>query len=216
MRIKKIEKTLWISSFLMIFLFLSVSCVSYQVAPRGAASDENGDSYPEKDETVACQKLSEGVYIVQAGVFRNISYAQNLRKKLEGQGYVSYIILSGTNENQKLYRVGIGNFLDKKQAEEVTRDIKNKTNIGAIVTVKPPKDKFVVQAGCFRDMTEAQDLMKQLHEKGYNAYIKLTRTSRKKNFFVVLIGEFLDQATAEKFSEKIKRQENLKVFVNTI
>lgn len=205
----------------IVLIFFSVSCASYQVVQRESRifdpSDESGNIYEEKDDQKPCQKLSEGVFIVQAGAFHNISYAQDLRKRLEGEGYASYIILSGFNGEEKLYRVGIGNFLDKKHADEVARDIKNKTNIEAIVALKPPKDKYVVQAGCFTEMTDAQELMKKLKEKGYNAYIKLSRPIGYKNlYYFVLIGEFLDKATAKKLSEEIKSRENLPVFVNII
>ena len=74
--------------YVIVLIFLTLSCTSYQVVQREsrlfAPSDKSGENYAEKNDHQPCRKLSEGVFIVQVGAFHNISYAQDLRKKLEG------------------------------------------------------------------------------------------------------------------------------------
>jgi cell division septation protein DedD len=194
-----------------------ISCTSLNIASREGKTLE-ASGRPEKSQSVPsqlCKPLSEGFYVVQAGAFNHISYAQALRKKLEEKGYESYITVSGFSEEKRIFRVLIGRFTDRQQAQALSEEIKKKTNLDVIVALKPLKDKFVVQAGCFKGMAEAKALRKKLADNGHNAYITFTGTGNDKQYNV-LLGEFLDRTEAEKMSEEVSQKEHIHVFVNTI
>jgi cell division septation protein DedD len=198
-------------------ILLCISCTSYHVASHEGRTGQSLIDPKESSSSpsLQCKPQSEGLYVVQAGAFTNISNAQALRKNLEDKGYKSYITVSGFNVDKRIFRVLVGKFPDRKQAQSLSEEIKKKENLQVIVALKPPKDKFVVQAGCFPEMTPAKALRKKLADDGYNAYITLSGTGKDKRYNV-LLGEFLDRAEAEKLSEEIKKKEDIQVFVNTI
>ena len=194
-------------------LFVCISCASLNVASR-----EGQATGPEKQQSSSnrqCKPLSEGLYVVQAGAFKHITYAQTLRNTLEENGYKSYITVSGFEEDKRIFRVLLGKFTDRKHAQSLSEEVRKKTNLDVIVALKPPKDKFVVQAGCFTDMGEARALRKKLADNGHNAYITFSGTGSDKQHNV-LLGEYLDRAEAERVSEEIRQKENIPVFVNTL
>jgi cell division septation protein DedD len=198
-------------------ILLCISCASYNIASREGRTAETlndpkqGPSFPSPQ----CKPISEGLYVVQAGAFKYISYAQAMREKLEDKGYGSYITVSGFDEEKRIFRVLIGRFTNVKQAQRLAKEIRVKENLDVIVALKPPRDKFVVQAGCFTEMAQAKELRKKLADYGHNAYITLSVKGIDKQYNV-LLGEFLNRAEAERVSEEIGKKENIQVFVNTI
>jgi cell division septation protein DedD len=199
-------------------VLLCISCASYPVAPhegRASGALNKQDQSHQPSSSPQCKPLSEGLYVVQAGAFKNIAYAQNLRKNLEDKGYESYITVSGFDEQKRIFRVLVGRFADMKQAQLFSEEMKKKGNPDVIVAMKPPKDKFVVQAGCFSEMAQAKALRKKLEDYGYNAYITHSGTGKDKQYNV-LLGEFLDRAEAERVSAQIREKEKIQVFINTI
>ncbi len=198
-------------------VLLCISCASYTIASRDTVTAPMSTN-PERGQAVSsyqCKPLSEGLYVVQAGAFKHISYAQAMRKKLEDRGYGSYITVSGFDEEKRMFRVLIGRFADVTQAQRLAREIREQENLDVIVAPKPPRDTFVVQAGCFSEMAQATALRKKLADYGHNAYITLSQAGKEKQFNV-LLGEFLNRAEAEKVSEEIRKKENIQVFVNTM
>lgn len=198
-------------------ILFCISCTSFNIASREGKTIEASGG-PEKVQSVPskpCKPLSDGFYVVQAGAFNHIANAQALRKKLEEKGYESYITVSGFSEEKRIFRVLIGRFTDRKQAQTLSEEIKKKTNLDVIVALKPLKDKFVVQAGCFKEMAEAKTLRKKLADNGLNAYITFSGTGNDKQYNV-LLGEFLDRTEAEKMAGEISQKEHIHVFVNTI
>ncbi len=204
----------WALIFLVLFC---VSCSSYSVASRKGQPNEslnnpdNGTSSPGQ----RCKPLSEGLFVVQAGAFKNISYAKATRKRLEDAGYESYMTVSGFSEDQRIFRVLVGRFTDGKKAQKLAEEIKMKGNAEVIVAMKPPKDKYVAQAGCYSNMEEAIVQRKRLADRGFNAYITLSPSEGGKQFNV-LIGEYLGRAEAEKACREIGEKTNIEIFVNTI
>jgi cell division septation protein DedD len=178
-------------------ILLCISCASYNIASREGRTAE----------TLNDPK--------QGPSFKYISYAQAMREKLEDKGYGSYITVSGFDEEKRIFRVLIGRFTNVKQAQRLAKEIWEKENLDVIVALKPPRDKFVVQAGCFTEMAQAKELRKKLADYGHNAYITLSVKGIDKQYNV-LLGEFLNRAEAERVSEEIGKKENIQVFVNTI
>ncbi len=72
------------------------------------------------------------VFTVQVGAFKNVSYAQSLKKVLNKKGYHTYIIL--TKKKGNLYKVFIGRFSDRKKAKALAEKIKNTEGCQAFVT----------------------------------------------------------------------------------
>jgi cell division septation protein DedD len=198
-------------------ILLSISCTSLNIASReGQTRETLGET--EKHQSFSlpkCKPLSENVYVVQAGAFKHISYAQALRNTLEEKGYESYITVSGFTEEKRIFRVLMGRFSDRKQAQSLSEEVRKKTNLDVVVALKPPKDKFVIQAGCFKEMADAKALRKKLADKGHNAYITFSGTGNDKQHNV-LLDEFLDREEAEKVAAEIRQKENIQVFVNTM
>ena len=197
---------------LLFSVLLITSCTSFRVAQR------EGEilSAPEESPQLATKQFSEGIYVVQAGVFNNITYAQAIKKKLEDKGYNAYISLSGSHKGEIVYKVYIGRFIEKAQAENISEKIKKTDNLDAFVTLKPPRGKFAVQTGAFTNVAQAQALREKLGDEGYNAYIKLSVSDKNEKLYKVLIGEFLDREPAERLSEEIKKKMNLQAFITII
>lgn len=72
-------------------------------------------------------------YTVQVGSFRNMDEASNLKTKLEKKGYQSYIAAYDTT-NSNWFRVRIGQFKTKSQAESMAKKLKTKENLASFVT----------------------------------------------------------------------------------
>ncbi|MGQ9569832.1 MAG: SPOR domain-containing protein [Thermodesulfovibrionales bacterium] len=68
------------------------------------------------------QKLSTPIFTVQVGAFKNISYARSLKRILNRKGYHTYII--HTKKKGDLYKVCIGRFTDRKEANVLAEKIK--------------------------------------------------------------------------------------------
>jgi len=81
-------------------------------------------------------KPSKPVFTVLAGIFQNETNAKNLRKMLHEKGYDASILTSKSKNGGTLFRVCIGQFKDRKKAEDIATKIKNKESMQALVTVK--------------------------------------------------------------------------------
>ncbi len=168
-------------------------------------------------ERVLCEEMGshnyfKGVYVVQAGAFNDLSNAKAFRKKLDEMGYNAYIILSESEDKKDIYKVCIGKFVNKKDAEDFSNEINRNEEIKSYVSLEQFEGIFVVQVGAFNDLSYAKALRKKLDDKGYNAYITFSDPNRKTRFNVY-IGNFMERKEAEKLSEKITKEENISTFV---
>jgi cell division septation protein DedD len=154
----------------------------------------------------------KGIFIIQAGTFSDFSHAKSLRKRLDDRGFNAYIILSESKNGQNLYKVCMGKFINKEDADTLSKKINNRENMQTFVTLELLKGIFVVQAGAFSDFSNAKTLRKRLAERGYNAYIILSGQNGQK-LYKVCVGEFIDRDQAEKLSEEINKKENMQTFV---
>jgi cell division septation protein DedD len=73
--------------------------------------------------------------------------------------------------------------------------------------------KYTVQAGAFKDASDANALKATLDKKGYKTFVTPVEIKRHKNLYKVMIGDFADKKEAEVLSIKIKKAEGLKTFV---
>ena len=72
--------------------------------------------------------------------------------------------------------------------------------------------KYVVQAGAFKNLKEAETLKHKLETKGYKAYIKKYAKSKNPKLYKVRTGEFAAREEAAALALKLKN-EGLKAFV---
>jgi hypothetical protein len=81
-------------------------------------------------------------YTVQAGVFKDAYVADALKAKLDKKGYKTYIIPSETKRHEKLYKVMVGEFITRKEAEVLSIQIKNAESLRTFVTFKTDKEEL--------------------------------------------------------------------------
>jgi len=79
-------------------------------------------------------------YTVQAGAFKSPHEAGILKDKLAKKGYTAYIIQSESKKHEKLYKVMIGEFPTRKQAEVLSLKIKKSEGLQTFVTFGSKED----------------------------------------------------------------------------
>lgn len=89
-----------------------------------------------KEEPKQLQKPTKTIYTVQAGAFKDPRDADGLKKKLEKRGYNTYINLSESKKEGSLYKVWIGEFSNRKEAEILSMEIKKAEGLQTFVTLK--------------------------------------------------------------------------------
>jgi len=87
-------------------------------------------------QTQGTRKSPRPAFTVQAGAFRDATRAQSLKTMLHKKGYVTSIVSSKSNGGETLYKVFVGSFKEKKEAENISREIGKKEGIQAFVRVK--------------------------------------------------------------------------------
>ncbi len=78
----------------------------------------------------------------------------------------------------------------------------------------PSKPVFTVQAGLFQNASNAKNLKKMLHDKGYDAYISTSQTKKGKTVYRVHIGKFSEKKKAESIANKIRKETGIQAFVS--
>jgi cell division septation protein DedD len=79
-------------------------------------------------------------YTIQAGAFNDISDANALKARLDKKGYKTYITPSETQKHKKFYKVRIGNFATRKEAEIISIKIKKTEGLNTFVTFKTDQE----------------------------------------------------------------------------
>lgn len=79
-------------------------------------------------------------YTVQAGAFKHVSEAESLKVKLDKKGYETYMIQSKTKRHQKLYKVMIGEFVTRKEADALSAKIRKSEGLKTFVRIKPVQE----------------------------------------------------------------------------
>ena len=79
-------------------------------------------------------------YTVQAGAFKSSQEAGILKDKLAKKGYTAYIIQSESKKHEQLYKVMIGKFPTRKQAEALSLKIKKSEGLQTFVTFGTKED----------------------------------------------------------------------------
>jgi cell division septation protein DedD len=79
-------------------------------------------------------------YAVQAGAFKNASEANALKAKLGKKGYKAYVATMETKEHNTLYKVLVGKFARKSEAELSAVGISKNEGVHAFVTVRKQEE----------------------------------------------------------------------------
>ena len=79
-------------------------------------------------------------YTVQAGAFKSSHEAGILKERLAKKGYTAYIIQSETKKHETLYKVMIGKFTTREQAEVLSLKIKKAEGLQTFVTFRTKEE----------------------------------------------------------------------------
>ena len=79
-------------------------------------------------------------YTVQTGAFKDISDANALKSRLDKKGYKTYIAPTETKTHKKLYKVMVGDFVTRKEAEVLSVKIKKAEGLKTFVTFKTDQE----------------------------------------------------------------------------
>jgi len=92
-------------------------------------------------ETKETEKtLKTRKYTVQTGAFKDISDANALKSRLDKKGYKTYIAPTETKTHKKLYKVMVGDFVTRKEAEVLSIKIKKAEGLKTFVTFKTDQE----------------------------------------------------------------------------
>ena len=75
-------------------------------------------------------------YTVQVGAFRHFADASALKDKFDQKGFMVYVQESFTKNNQKIYKVRVGEFRSRNDAEKMSAKIKKAEGLSTFVTFK--------------------------------------------------------------------------------
>lgn len=78
-------------------------------------------------------KLQAGKYTVNVGSFREMVRAERLRKELEEKGYKAFIAKAAIPKKGTWYRVSVGRFPSRAEAEAFSRTLKEKDRLSSFV-----------------------------------------------------------------------------------
>ena len=86
-----------------------------------------------KSEIRPSPASSQPSYTVQVGSFKNMNEASTFKSKLDKKGYRTYITTYDTPEI-RWFRVRIGQFKAKDEAESLTKKLKSEENLASFIT----------------------------------------------------------------------------------
>src|SRR4030042_1285170 len=93
-----------------------------------------------KQTTETKETLKTRKYTVQTGAFKDISDANALKSRLDKKGYKTYIDPAETKTHKKLYKVMVGDFVTRKEAEVLSIKIKKAEGLKTFVTFKTDQE----------------------------------------------------------------------------
>jgi len=110
----------------------------YLYASRGETVMEK----PAADASTAADKASHapaeptGPWSVQAAAFKTQAQADALQKQLKRAGFDAYVAAASGSEGQTNYRVRIGTFKSKAEAQRIAEQVRGERSLAAFITPK--------------------------------------------------------------------------------
>ena len=137
------------------------------------------------------------------------------------------VIIKGTeipkrDEGQKVTEAerkgpGIAGRVETKPGETKPRFAKvEEPKILAIPQQKLPVGRYTVNIGSFRKRVWAEQLIKELHEKDYKAFIEETIIPKKGTWYRVAVGRFPSRREAQSFARGLKERHGINSFVRKL
>ena len=97
----------------------------------------NGKEVSKESAPVAQPKQAfKDTYTVQLGALKNAAEAKKVRQKFEKKGYKTYLSVTRNGKRQKIYKIRVGEFKEKKDAEVLALKLKKVEGLNTFVTVK--------------------------------------------------------------------------------
>ncbi len=102
--------------------------------PKLKQDDKESDENLEPRKTSKTSKAKK--YTLQAGAFKNASEANALKSKLQKKGYKISVTTTKSKNHEKLYKVLVGEFNIRKEAELLAVKMKKSEGLHPFVTLK--------------------------------------------------------------------------------
>jgi cell division protein FtsN len=164
-----------------------VEVVSIQTKKKEEPVEEPKEEPKEKSPA----KLKSGYYL-QVGAFANKNNYDAMNDKLSKLGYP--ISQKVTEKDMIVYRVIIGRFNSKKEADDASKEIKRlkyESNVHSI-----PGGKYEVSVETIFYESKANKINKKLNAAGLNS--KIRKLKEKGNIYSLLVGPYSDEKSARK------------------
>jgi cell division septation protein DedD len=115
----------------------SVSKQSSPAIVKGhAAAQKKEASRGDKSPGHESAQANGIVYTVQLGALKKASEAKKLRAKFEKKGYKTFLMITGGEKHERIYKVRVGEFRKKKEAEILALKLRKTEGLKAFVTLK--------------------------------------------------------------------------------
>jgi DedD protein len=104
----------------------------YLYASRG----ETVVGKPAVDSSAAADKAPTGPWSVQVAAFKSQAQADALQKQLRQSGFDAYVASAAGSDGQTNYRVRIGTFTSKAEAQRIAERVRGERSLAAFITPK--------------------------------------------------------------------------------
>ena len=128
--------------------------------------------------------VKDGNYLVLAGSYANIHYAETQLKAIRAKGWSAVIQPAQTPQGQR-YRVVAGSYEDLSMAESLVNSLKRDGFVAQIIEIAPPAPPkptppqtdvwYRVVAGSWRNREYADRAVARLKKAGYDAFIDVRK-----------------------------------------
>jgi len=103
--------------------------------PPLSPENKNNQQIQKSDESKTTSTARK--YAIQIGAFKNSADAKTLKAKFDKKGYKTFILTAKTKSHEKLYKVLVGEFSKREEAELQSVKIKKLEGMQTFVLLKP-------------------------------------------------------------------------------
>lgn len=105
-----------------------------------AGSERTFVPEPQTPQLIAAQSQTSGpsrqMWTVQVAAYRTPEPAHELRRSLGSAGYDAHVMTASTDDGKALYRVRVGSFLNRSEAEKAAQRLKAERSLSTFVTTR--------------------------------------------------------------------------------
>jgi cell division septation protein DedD len=159
-------------------------------------------------------------FAIQLGALARPEGAEVLRARMAELGYVPYVVPPAAGETPALYRVRVGGYPSRADANRAAPLIERaigarvwvteETARPARATVAPTPGSYNVQVAAFTEPSRAEQLVEQLKGLGYSPYLRLPRADA---WYRVGAGPYETLDAARAAAATLERQLGIKVWI---